>query len=88
MGQVEPARAIEPLCMLWCIPGFLRNDMDTRLQTASRVGVIRLATGLEAGSLSRVLRPQPASAIASRGSPPRGHPRAWFPWIGEKIALQ
>lgn len=26
MGQVEAARAIEPLCMLWCIPGFLRND--------------------------------------------------------------
>jgi predicted dinucleotide-binding enzyme len=26
MGQVEGARAIEPLCMLWCIPGFLRNE--------------------------------------------------------------
>ena len=26
MGKVEGARAIEPLCMLWCIPGFLRND--------------------------------------------------------------
>ena len=26
MGTVEAARAIEPLCMLWCIPGFLRND--------------------------------------------------------------
>lgn len=26
MGQVQSARAIEPLCMLWCIPGFLRND--------------------------------------------------------------
>lgn len=26
MGMVEAARAIEPLCMLWCIPGFLRND--------------------------------------------------------------
>jgi predicted dinucleotide-binding enzyme len=25
-GTVEAARAIEPLCMLWCIPGFLRND--------------------------------------------------------------
>ncbi len=22
MGEVEAARAIEPLCMLWCIPGF------------------------------------------------------------------
>lgn len=26
MGKVESARAIEPLCMLWCIPGFLRNE--------------------------------------------------------------
>jgi predicted dinucleotide-binding enzyme len=26
MGKVEAARAIEPLCMLWCIPGFVRNE--------------------------------------------------------------
>jgi predicted dinucleotide-binding enzyme len=26
MGKVEAARAIEPLCMLWCIPGFLNNQ--------------------------------------------------------------
>ena len=26
MGSMEAARAIEPLCILWCIPGFLRND--------------------------------------------------------------
>jgi predicted dinucleotide-binding enzyme len=26
MGTVEAARAIEPLCMLWCIPGFLRHE--------------------------------------------------------------
>jgi predicted dinucleotide-binding enzyme len=26
MGKVEGARAIEALCMLWCIPGFLRNE--------------------------------------------------------------
>jgi predicted dinucleotide-binding enzyme len=26
MGMAESARAIEPLCMLWCIPGFLRNE--------------------------------------------------------------
>lgn len=25
MGQVEAARAIEPLCILWCIPGFKEN---------------------------------------------------------------
>ncbi|MBI5914141.1 MAG: NAD(P)-binding domain-containing protein [Bacteroidetes bacterium] len=26
MGAAEAARAIEPLCILWCIPGFLRNQ--------------------------------------------------------------
>jgi predicted dinucleotide-binding enzyme len=26
LGGAEAARAIEPLCMLWCIPGFLRNE--------------------------------------------------------------
>ena len=26
MGSAEAARAIEPLCMLWCIPGFTRNQ--------------------------------------------------------------
>jgi 8-hydroxy-5-deazaflavin:NADPH oxidoreductase len=25
LGKVEAARAIEPLCILWCIPGFLTN---------------------------------------------------------------
>jgi predicted dinucleotide-binding enzyme len=25
MGAVEPARAIEPLCMLWCIPALTKN---------------------------------------------------------------
>ncbi|MDD4975152.1 MAG: NAD(P)-binding domain-containing protein [Bacteriovorax sp.] len=28
MGGVEAARAIEPLCMLWCIPGFLHNEWN------------------------------------------------------------
>ena len=28
MGAAEAARAIEPLCMLWCIPGFLHNDWN------------------------------------------------------------
>lgn len=26
LGHAAAARAIEPLCMLWCIPGFLHND--------------------------------------------------------------
>jgi predicted dinucleotide-binding enzyme len=26
MGGAEAARAIEPLCMLWCIPGFTKNQ--------------------------------------------------------------
>jgi predicted dinucleotide-binding enzyme len=28
MGKAESARAIEPLCMLWCIRGFLYNKWD------------------------------------------------------------
>ena len=28
MGGVEAARAIEPLCMLWCIPGFNHNSWN------------------------------------------------------------
>ena len=28
MGKVEAARAIEPLCMLWCIPGFIKNEWN------------------------------------------------------------
>ncbi len=26
MGGAEAARAVEPLCILWCIPGFRQND--------------------------------------------------------------
>jgi 8-hydroxy-5-deazaflavin:NADPH oxidoreductase len=26
MGNVQAARAIEPLCMLWCILGFTQNE--------------------------------------------------------------
>lgn len=26
MGNIEAARAIEPLCILWCIPGLVGND--------------------------------------------------------------
>ena len=28
MGGAEAARAIEPLCMLWCLPGFLHNQWN------------------------------------------------------------
>ena len=28
MGTVEAARAIEPLCLLWCIPAFTRNQWN------------------------------------------------------------
>ena len=28
MGGAEAARAIEPLCMLWCIPGFQKNEWN------------------------------------------------------------
>jgi hypothetical protein len=36
MGGVEAARAIEPLCMLWCIPGFLRNEWDHAFKLVRR----------------------------------------------------
>jgi predicted dinucleotide-binding enzyme len=28
MGGAEAARAIEPLCILWCIPGFQKNEWN------------------------------------------------------------
>ncbi|HTV46890.1 MAG TPA: NAD(P)-binding domain-containing protein [Phycisphaerae bacterium] len=28
MGRAEAARAIEPLCLLWCIPGFTKNQWN------------------------------------------------------------
>lgn len=28
MGRATSARAIEPLCMLWCLPGFLNNSWN------------------------------------------------------------
>lgn len=37
MGSVEAARAIEPLCMLWCIPGFLRNDWTHAFKLLTRI---------------------------------------------------
>jgi len=32
LGAVEAARVIEPLCILWCIPGFARNDWSHALK--------------------------------------------------------
>jgi hypothetical protein len=32
LGAVEAARAIEPLCILWCIPGFNRNQWTHALK--------------------------------------------------------
>ena len=36
MGKAEAARAIEPLCMLWCIPGFLRNEWNHAFKLLKR----------------------------------------------------
>jgi predicted dinucleotide-binding enzyme len=36
MGTMKAARAIEPLCMLWCIPGFLRNDWSHAFKILKR----------------------------------------------------
>jgi predicted dinucleotide-binding enzyme len=35
MGRCESARAIEPLCMLWCLPGFLNNRWDHAFKLVS-----------------------------------------------------
>ena len=36
MGAVEAARAIEPLCMLWCIPGFRENKWSHAFRLLKR----------------------------------------------------
>lgn len=36
MGMAEAARAIEPLCILWCIPGFLRNQWSHAFKLLKR----------------------------------------------------
>ena len=36
MGKAEAARAIEPLCMLWCIPGFLHNEWQHAFKLLTR----------------------------------------------------
>ena len=35
MGTAEAARPIEPLCQLWCIPGFLRNSWSHAFKVLS-----------------------------------------------------
>jgi hypothetical protein len=37
MGAAEAARAIEPLCILWCIPGFLHNEWTHAFKLVRRV---------------------------------------------------
>ena len=36
LGAVEAARAIEPICILWCIPGFLGNRWTHALKLLER----------------------------------------------------
>lgn len=38
LGTAVAARAIEPLCILWCIPGFLRNDWVRAYKVLRPVG--------------------------------------------------
>jgi len=35
-GGIVAARALEPLCMLWCIPGFLRNQWGHAFKVLTR----------------------------------------------------
>jgi predicted dinucleotide-binding enzyme len=36
-GGIIAARAIEPLCILWCLPGFLRNEVESRVQASGAI---------------------------------------------------
>jgi hypothetical protein len=36
MGTAIAARAIEPLCVLWCIPGFLHNQWTHAFKLLTR----------------------------------------------------
>jgi hypothetical protein len=36
VGRVESARALEPLCQLWCAPGFLQNRWDHAFKLLKR----------------------------------------------------
>ena len=38
MGDARAARAIEPLCILWCLPGFLRGDWSHAFKVLRRGG--------------------------------------------------
>ena len=35
-GGIIAARTIEPLCMLWCLPGFLRNEWNHAFKLLTR----------------------------------------------------
>ena len=35
-GAITAARAIEPLCMLWCIPGLLHNQWSHAFKLLTR----------------------------------------------------
>jgi hypothetical protein len=35
-GSIYLCRSIEPLCMLWCIPGFLRNHWTHAFKVPTR----------------------------------------------------
>jgi predicted dinucleotide-binding enzyme len=37
MGNAESARAIEPLCILWCIPGLLQNRWNHAFKLLKKV---------------------------------------------------
>ena len=42
MGHVESARAIEPLCMLWCIPGMIRNQWSHAFKLLKQKTVVKV----------------------------------------------
>jgi predicted dinucleotide-binding enzyme len=41
-GGIIAARALEPLCMLWCIPGFVRNQWTHAFKVLTHRSVVQL----------------------------------------------
>ena len=43
IGKAKAARAIEHLCMLWCIPGILRNESSHAFRLLKQAAQARLS---------------------------------------------
>jgi hypothetical protein len=77
MGQVEAARAIEPLCMLWCIPGLARGEWSHAFKLLKPAKSPGGAAGVHAAKLPPwISRSPPNSASgSSRRQAPVNRPK-------------